>query len=249
MNYKIIPPTNCPSCNSILVIIKDQLFCENNQCEAKKSKAVENFCKTLKIKGFGPATINKLGLVDIFEIYTLDWDIVTTILGEKISIKLQEEVENSKKANLNDLLPALGIPLVGKSASSKLCGVISSLEEVSEEKCKEAGLGPVVTKNLLNNITDSLITSLKGCGFSLKAENTQKQNELKGIVCISGKLKSFKTKAEAQKVLEELGYLVKSSLTKDVTILINESASESAKTKKARDTGIPIITNLKELIG
>jgi len=38
-------------------------------------------------------------------------------------------------------------------------------------------------------------------------------------------------------------------LTKDVTILVNESGIESAKTKKARDSGVQIITNLLEFIG
>ena len=49
--------------------------------------------------------------------------------------------------------------------------------------------------------------------------------------------------------LQELGYVVKTSLTKDVTILVNESGIESAKTKKARDAGVQIITNLLEFIG
>jgi hypothetical protein len=38
-------------------------------------------------------------------------------------------------------------------------------------------------------------------------------------------------------------------LTKDVTILVNESGVESAKTKKARDAGVQIITNLLDFIG
>jgi len=38
-------------------------------------------------------------------------------------------------------------------------------------------------------------------------------------------------------------------LTKDVTILINESGTESSKTKTAKSKGIKIITNLKQLIG
>jgi NAD-dependent DNA ligase len=68
-------------------------------------------------------------------------------------------------------------------------------------------------------------------------------------VCISGRLKSYKTKAQATELLEKLGYLVKSSLTKDVTILVNEGGIESAKTETARERGVTIITNLKEIIG
>ena len=69
----------------------------------------------------------------------------------------------------------------------------------------------------------------------------------KEVVCISGKLKSFSTKATAKKVLETKGYLVKSSLTKDVTILVNESGIHSAKQQAALERGIIIITNLKDL--
>jgi DNA ligase (NAD+) len=84
--------------------------------------------------------------------------------------------------------------------------------------------------------------------FSWKFEKPQ-ETTTHGVVCISGKLTSFKNKAEAQNKLEELGYVVKSSLTKDVTFLVNESGIESAKTKKARESGVQIITNLLDFIG
>ena len=70
----------------------------------------------------------------------------------------------------------------------------------------------------------------------------------KGVICISCKLKSYNTKAAAKKVLESKGYIVKSSLTKDVTILVNESGINSAKQQAAHEKGITIITNLKEII-
>ena len=42
---------------------------------------------------------------------------------------------------------------------------------------------------------------------------------------------------------------MKSSVTMDVTHLVNESGIESAKTQKARDSGIIVVTHLKDLIG
>jgi hypothetical protein len=42
---------------------------------------------------------------------------------------------------------------------------------------------------------------------------------------------------------------VKGSLTKQVTILVNESGIESAKTKQARENGVTIVTNLLDFIG
>ena len=70
----------------------------------------------------------------------------------------------------------------------------------------------------------------------------------KGVVCITGKLKSFKTKGQAGTALVNLGYTVKSSLTKDVTLLVNESGIESAKTKQARESGVEIITDLQSYL-
>jgi hypothetical protein len=61
-------------------------------------------------------------------------------------------------------------------------------------------------------------------------------------------LKSYPTKAAATQVLEKYGFIVKSSLTKDVTILLNESGIESAKTKKAEELVIKIYNNLKQII-
>jgi len=73
--------------------------------------------------------------------------------------------------------------------------------------------------------------------------------EIKGVVCISGKLKSYPTKAIAKKYLEANGYVVKSNFTKDVNILVNESGIETAKTKKAHDNNITVINNITTLIG
>ena len=62
-------------------------------------------------------------------------------------------------------------------------------------------------------------------------------------------MKTYPNKAHAQQVLENYGFVVKSSLTKDCTHLINESGIESAKTQTARERGVKIITNIKLLIG
>jgi len=74
-------------------------------------------------------------------------------------------------------------------------------------------------------------------------------NSTSGVICLSGSLSSYKTKAEATAELESLGYEVKSSVTKDVTILVNETGVETAKTLKALEKGIQIVTNLKDYIG
>ena len=97
--------------------------------------------------------------------------------------------------------------------------------------------------------SDEFEDSLKKLPFDWQFQTPKIATETKGAVCISGKLSSFKTKAEATKALSYAGYVVKTSLTKDVIFLVNESGIESAKTKEARERGITIITSLNEWIG
>ena len=243
---KIVVPTNCPSCQSTLVQVNDQLFCKNSDCGVKQQKAVEHFAKTLKIKGLGPVSIEKLGLINIIDIYDLSEDDVYPVLGEKLGAKLLEEIEKSKTASLGQVLPAFSIPLFGKTAAEKLCSVIKSISEISEETCKKAGLGPKVTSNVLTWYENEFVTLSQALDFSFTSEVKTVQ-DVKGIVCITGKLTSYKTKEEAKSVLEGLGYIVKDNLTKDVTILVNESEVESTKTKKARDSGVTIVTSIDQL--
>jgi len=247
----ITPPAHCPTCSTELQWTKDQMFCHNTTCEGKTSKKVEHFAKTLKIKGLGPATIEKLQITGIFDIYDFNLDLMIEALqSEKLAVKLLRQIEASKTADLVELLPAFSIKLIGNTAAKKLCQTISSMRDLSEDACKQAGLGPIATDTLLEWYYEQFINGYDKLPFSWKTK-VQKPSEVvsKGVVCISGKLTSYKTKAAATKELEITGYIVKSSLTKDVTILVNESGVESAKTQAARERGVQIITNLKEITG
>ena len=243
-------PEFCPSCESSLEWINDLLYCVSSLCPAQIQKRIEHFAKTLKIKGLGPKSIEKLNLSSFHEIYNLDYNTCKYALAsEKLARKLVVEIDHSKSSSLNVLLPALSIPLIGKTAATKLSTKIKSIIDIDEDKCKAAGLGPKATENLLSWYYNEFQCGLNDLPFSWEFEASRVATETKGAVCISGKLSSFKTKAEAARVLSYAGYQVKGSMTKDVIFLINESGVESAKTKQARDRGITIITSLNELIG
>ena len=246
----ITPPTNCPCCDSILELVNEQLFCRNTKCPAQWSKKLESFSSTLKIKGLGPSTISKLGVESLPELYELTVsDIQDRIHSEKLAEKLYDELQKSKSSKLVDILPAFSIPLIGRSASQKLCDTISHIEDISENSCTEAGIGPKASANLVNFMETEFYPNRYIDTLPFNWNNKiSKKKEVTGVVCISGKLKSYPTKAHATKVLESYGFVVKSSLTKECTHLINESGIESAKTQTARDRGVLIITNIKHLI-
>lgn len=246
--FSIQAPTNCPSCNSMLEWNNHLLYCRNVSCGSQSQKRVQHFAKTLKIKGLGPAAVEKLGLSSPNDVYQLSFeDIVEGLNSEKLAEKLLVEIQNSKKASLNEVLPALSIPLIGKTATEKLSVVCEDIYDINTESCKRAGLGPKATESLMDFLSQEDI-DYAYLPHSMKFRKTASA-EIKGIVCISGRLKSFKTKADAARALSELGYKVVSSLTKEVTTLVNESGIESAKTMKARESGIMIIENLLDFIG
>jgi DNA ligase (NAD+) len=229
--------------------VKDQLYCNNSTCPGKTSKKIEHFASTLKIKGLGPRTVQKLQISDLHDLYELPLEIMIEALqSEKLAVKLHREIENSKLVELVDLLPAFSIKLIGRTASAKICSKIKNILDINEETCAEAGLGPTATNNLLDWLIEEFTDGYDRLPFRWQQLTKLKEKSAdNGVVCITGKLKSFKTKAAATQYLETKGYLVKSSLTKDVTILVNESGIESAKTQAARDKGVLIITNLKEI--
>jgi NAD-dependent DNA ligase len=243
---QIEAPKNCPSCNSELEWTNNQIYCRNDACPAKSNKQLEHFAKTLKIKGLGPITIEKLNITTIFELYDMSLDYITLKLkSEKTAIKLFNEINNSKNEPLNTILPAFGIPLVGNSATGKLATNVNSIFDIDKFVCIASGIGPKATENLMTWLNNNL-EKYSELPFNFKFSEKQVQIENIGVVCISGKLNSYPTKAVAKDILEAAGYKVKDSITKEVTILVNESGVETAKTKKAVADGIIIVTNLKE---
>ena len=243
-------PSECPSCSSSLRLVKDILYCYNDHCPAKWDKKVEGFAKHLKIKGLGPSTIQKLQIQDFHDLYSLSRDEISDCLNsEKIADKLYLEIQKSTESGLEELLPAFGIPLVGRSVASKLCAVVDDISSITWDSCHRAGLGPKASQNIIDWINNEFYPNeYDQLPFSYKTKEKSVKIESKGVVCITGKLKSYPNKSAAQEVLEKLGYTVKGTVTNAVTVLVNESGIESAKTTNARAKGVRIITNLKAFI-
>ena len=242
----ITVPSTCPSCGSKLELSFPLLYCRNPSCGDQSSKKIEHFAKTLKIKGLGPAAINSLVLESINDIYAITkHEIIDLLESQKLGEKLFLEIENSIKAPLNILLAAFSIRLIGKTASEKLSAVCESIHDINEDSCAEAGLGPKATESLLDWIEEEYPLLELPHSFAFESPKVRTG----GVICISGKLKSFGTKAQATEALEQHGYTVKSSVTKDVTILVNESGVESQKTTKARESGVTIVENLLDFLG
>lgn len=246
---KIQIPTNCPCCDYTLEKVNDQLFCRNTACPAQLNKKLEHFCKTLGIKGMGEKTISKLNLSDLTELFYLDRaDAIEALGSEKVVDKLLGEIDRARLAPLATVIASFSIPLIGGTAGSKLSQVVSNLEEITAETCKQAGLGDKATANLISwkNSEYQELKDFLPFKFDTQVRSTLPSNA--ETICITGKLKSFKNKSEATNLLTSLGFKVTDSVTKTTQYLVDEENKQSSKRQKAEEYLIPIITNLNDFI-
>ena len=243
---EIIDPQHCPSCGYALEKVQDKLFCRNISCTAQVNGKLVHFCKTLGIKGIGPKTIEKLQLGDITELFYLDSPEVAELLGDRIASKLLDEIERAKSSSFATVLESMSIPLVGGVASKKLAALVSKFEDITEKKCEEAGLGPKVTLNLMSWLENEYLQIQEFLPFSF--DSVVQEQPVGKTVCITGKLTSYKKKADAENDLKAAGFTLVDSVTKSLNYLVDEGDGTSAKRKKAEQYGIIIITDLNDLL-
>ena len=244
---KIEIPKVCPCCSYPVTWVNDQIFCRNTACDAQLFKKIENFCKVLSIKGMGAKTIEKLNLADITELFYLDRDEVVKVLGEKVADKLLNEIEKSKEAALDNVIAAFSIPLVGGTAGKKIATVVTTIDDITQETCRIAGLGSKVTENLLNWINTDYQEMKEFLPFTFKGTVKITNTDSKKV-CITGKLAGYKKKSDAEGALAAAGYTLVDSVTKTTDYLIDETGVGSSKRDKAVQYGITIITSLNDFL-
>ncbi|EDV1300554.1 DNA ligase [Salmonella enterica subsp. enterica serovar Hadar] len=252
---KIEIPTQCPSCGSKLDLVNGQLFCRNkSNCPAQSSKLIENFCTKMKLKGFGPKTIEKLELTKISELFYLTEEDLVGAAGSKVAAKLISELNTKVRGDIDfgSVLGSLGIPLIGEVAAKKLSQNCTSFHDV-----KADGKAGENYKTWLNSpqgkdvieLPWKFSTGIRGAKADIIITDDLVAQPNGITVCITGSLQDFANRTDATNYLESLGYTVKKSVTKDVKYLIceDESKRSSSSYKKAETNGIEILS-IKELL-
>lgn len=252
---KIEIPTQCPSCGSKLDLVNGQLFCRNkSNCPAQSSKLIENFCTKMKLKGFGPKTIEKLELTKISELFYLTEEDLVGAVGSKVAAKLISELNTKVRGDIDfgSVLGSLGIPLIGEVAAKKLSQNCISFHDV-----KADGKAGENYKTWLNSpqgkdvieLPWKFSTGIRGAKADIIITDDLVAQPNGITVCITGSLQDFANRTDATNYLESLGYTVKKSVTKDVKYLIceDESKRSSSSYKKAETNGIEILS-IKELL-
>jgi DNA ligase (NAD+) len=229
---------------------KDLLYCKNPSCDAQFTGKLTKFCKVLKIKGFGPATLAKTEIETVGDLVSLTPEKLknkgfSDTMANKLCTAIADRLDSP--ITTSDFLAAMSIPHIGTGTAKKLSHL--SVDEITLNGCKKAGLGEVAATSLMTWIEQTW-PSIVDLDINLpKATETKTEVRSTGLkVCITGSLDDFKSRASATTHLNEHGIEVKKSLTKDVNYLICEDGKTTSSTyKKAIAAGIPVTTIQKLL--
>lgn len=245
----IIPPSTCPSCGSDLEWVNDQLFCNNDNCLAKSSKKIEHYAKTMKIKGLGEKTIEKLEcLTDISDIYRLTPELLYPAVGEKVGDKLLQEIEKSKTVDVATFIAAFSIPLFGSTAASTLSRIeFDFLEEITYKDLRAVGIGDKAATNFINWLQQEWIDNY--CNLPIKIIKSPKAPVSSlGTVVITGTFSE--SRAVLADKLRQLGFDIKDTVSSKTKYLLSgeDKGNKSSKVKKAEQLNIIIVSSVEELI-
>ena len=259
-------PDTCPACGQSTEIRRvnevESLYCTNPDCPAKKIKAFALFASrdAMNIDGLSEATLEKFiarGFIhdfgDIFEISRHREEIVTMEgFGEKSFENLMASLEKAKETTLAKVIYSLGIANIGLANAKVICrhfdDDLEKIRHADEEEVSSIDtIGPVIARSLTeyfadpenNRKLDHLMSHLV-----IKKEEKRGEQLFQNMnFVITGSLEHFDNRNQAKELVESLGGKVTGSVTKKTNYLINnDTTSNSSKNKKARELGIPVIS-------
>lgn len=259
-------PLICPICGEPLYECGTEtitLNCENPKCDGKIINQFDHFCgkKGLDIKGLSKATLEKLidwgwlnDYEDIFKLrfHRTEWERKDGF-GVKSVSNILQAIEDSLDCTLDQFLCAIGIPLIGRTASKVLAKEVYSwdnfMELINSGECDFTTLdGFGIEMNSAIKKFDYSYMGIEPLGYYLspvyiEEEKSNSDIDLSGITfCITGKLNNYK-RDELKRLIQNMGGKVTDAVSKNTNFLItNTPESGSSKNKKAKELGISILT-------
>ena len=263
-------PEACPVCGGQTEVrqLNDvkSLYCTNPDCQAKKIKSFTLFTSrdALNIAGLSEATLEKfigVGMIheyaDIFHLDRHQEEIVEMDgFVQKSYDNLIAAAEKASHTTLPRMVYGLGVAGIGLANAKMICrhfkNDFEAMRHATEEELVEIdGIGEVLAqawtaffsdgKN--NAIVDHLLAELTfEAGDEESSEGADEAFAGMNFV-ITGSLEHFKNRKELQELIERRGGKVTGSVTSKTNYLINNDvASSSSKNKKARELGVPILS-------
>lgn len=258
-------PENCPVCQSKTRIDNENgvetLVCPNPECQAKQIKSFTLFVSRdgMNIDGLSEMTLEKLiakGLIkepaDLFKVEQFR-DVIINMegFGDKSFENLKKSVEAARNTTCERLLYSLGIPGIGKANArliAKHChNKWDAIQNITfDELLTIDGIGDVMAESFCQYFEKE--KNKKNISDLLEQVHLDESEEISystlggKTFVITGSLNDFENRDALKNEIEKAGGKVSGSVSGKTDFLINnDTASGSAKNKKAKELGVPII--------
>ena len=260
-------PKVCPVCGGATEIRSisnaKALYCTNPECQAKQLKSYALFVSrdALNIDGLSEATLEKFiargfihDFADLFHLEQHREEICEMDgFGEKSYNNLITSVEKARETTLPRLIYGLGIANIGLANAKLICKEIghnpeSVMDLTAEDLAAIDGIGDVIAGNYVAYFADAehrelFEKLLKEVKLPEEQEDVGEQTFAGMNFVITGSVEHFANRNEVKALIESKGGKVTGSVTSKTNYLINNNVEfTSSKNKKAKDLGIPIIT-------
>ena len=260
-------PKVCPVCGGATEIRSisnaKALYCTNPECQAKQLKSYALFVSrdALNIDGLSEATLEKFiargfihDFADLFHLEKHREEICEMDgFGEKSYNNLIASVEKARETTLPRLIYGLGIANIGLANAKLICKEIGHdpervMDLTAEDLAAIDGIGDVIAGNYVAYFADAehqelFEKLLKEVKLPEEQEDVGEQTFAGMNFVITGSVEHFANRNEVKALIESKGGKVTGSVTSKTNYLINNNVeSTSSKNKKAKDLGIPIIT-------
>ena len=259
-------PEACPVCGGQTEVrqLNDvkSLYCTNPDCQAKKIKSFTLFTSrdALNIAGLSEATLEKfigVGMIheyaDIFHLDRHQEEIVEMDgFGQKSYDNLIAAAEKASHTTLPRMVYGLGVAGIGLANAKMICrhfkNDVEKMTGASEEELSNIqGVGPVLAaafvKYFISEERKKEFKLLLG-ELEIQPEEMAEEQKFAGMsFVVTGSVNHFANRNEVKELVEKMGGKVTGSVTKKTNYLINNDVeSASSKNRKAKELGVPIIS-------
>ncbi|AXH12134.1 DNA ligase, NAD-dependent [Halarcobacter bivalviorum] len=250
---KVLRPTNCPKCDSLLHDEGTLIKCQNLDCPSIVTNSIIYFASKncMNIDGLGnkivELLVNEKKIYDILDLYSLKYEDLQDLEGfkEKKISNLLNAIEKTKGTTLHRVINALGIEHIGEVASKQIC-LEFGLEVINidlDSLIALDGIGEQMAKSFVDfmGVNKELVTKLIDIiNPEVEVKQEVLENAFKGkTVVLTGTMS--RSRGLIKKELEALGAKVSSSVSKKTDFLIYGEDAGS-KYDKAIELGVSAIT-------
>ena len=265
-------PEVCPVCGAQTRIHVNPvsgtrtLRCQNPECTAKQLRKYTRFVskEALDIDGISEQTLSRFinagwirEFADLFHLPEHREEIIAMEgFGEKSMQNLEAALARSRRTTGQKILFGLCIPLCGQEvarlflAAYPFADLIRTAREAEEENCFSSidGIGPEKSAAFVRWMqnkknADGLDRLLQEVQIE-EARPAEKGSLCQGLTfVVTGDVQYYRNRNELKAYIESQGGKVTGSVSKSTSFLINNDVnSTSGKNQKARQFGIPVIS-------